>query len=357
MSVTSPLNTIRRQYLRALYKKVSTQNQNIPTGDQIDLKFVYGAGTNKDQIWERDFERLVFPDDTVVLEEPENMDDGKTLDWFVESRKYLYTRIDELDHVKVGGGDERHSVDHDGDDKDNVRTVDKRTKGKAANEDAKKKDEKDEEKKAATDPLYCSMYRFLGKGDDDTTIHLPRLIQFFKSVILPKETVNPGVSYYIGTEWQSYMTGLLYFLSTPLVEYITMVDGVWAQEHKKGFEDKQTGQFIEHSGSVVEKFESRAVFHDHYDSIYWDAALITEETAALHWNKDIFHIWKGITDLYTSDGMTRNDAIIKFGKEKGYKLSEESMQQVLKGMSTVQGIAHGDMLWLDQAMRESSNKG
>ncbi|KAJ3070239.1 hypothetical protein HDU98_006730 [Podochytrium sp. JEL0797] len=295
MTTTSTQSTINRQYLRASY---ATRNKQIKTpSHRFEFKFVYGSGRNTHELESRAFERVLFPGDTVVLDIPENMDDGKTFHWFAQSREWLYTQ---------------HPEDH---------------------------------------TAYCARFNFVGKGDDDTILHVPRLSKFF-------ETVSTTQLNYIGTYfWKGYMTGLLYFLSTPLVEYITVADQAWSSAHKVGFEDEVTAKLIEHTELKVNNIQSVKKMHDHYDSDKWDAGFTTYETMALHWNHDIHHLVKGFRDLYGSDGVDTEEAIMRFIKDKGYNLDPNVLESILKEFrDAYDRITIGDVGWLDNQLRQKMNK-
>ncbi|KAJ3067533.1 hypothetical protein HDU98_009237 [Podochytrium sp. JEL0797] len=290
MTTTSTQSTINRQYLRSSY---ATRNKQIANPlERFEFKFVYGAGRNEEEVEARAFESVLFPDDTVILDIPENMDNGKTFHWLRMSRKFLYTR---------------HPKDLD---------------------------------------AYCSRFNFVGKGDDDTIIHVPRLSRFF-------QTVSTTQLNYIGTYDMGYMTGLLYLLSSPLTEYITVADHEWSNANKVGYEDRVTGNLIQHTELKVNNVYSVKKMHDHYDSPNWDVGFTTFETMALHWNHDIYHFLKGFRDLYGSDGVDTEEAVMRFIKDKGYLLDPEDLESILKEFrGAYERIWRDDVHWLDNQLRQ-----
>ncbi|KAJ3023267.1 UNVERIFIED_CONTAM: hypothetical protein HDU68_008711 [Siphonaria sp. JEL0065] len=341
-SIPKDINTIRRQYLRALYTKVlKTHKQH-----EFTFKFVYGAGTSDIEKEERELEEMLFPEDTVVLEEKENMDDGKTFDWFVESRRFLFHTVG-LVPGEASGNLEAVAMENDAEDGKPVIAVERRgyyrddsnrPEGKAIPPEHGSKPDPQPLQQTS---IICPLYRFVGKGDDDTTIHIPRLFAFLNkrapppqppaqkqtippphlapslqnstAPILPPQnsttpTAFPAPSvYFIGAGYNGYMTGLFYLLSTQILDQITTTSHAWCSSHKNGFEDAQTGAFVRHVTEGVKNYvtigDTNAEFHDHWDSPNWDSGLITGRTVALHWNKDIGHFWRGLQAVYGSDGL------------------------------------------------------
>ncbi|KAJ3066341.1 hypothetical protein HDU98_010364 [Podochytrium sp. JEL0797] len=121
-----------------------------------------------------DMELRAHPDDSVSWGRKEGKDNGKSLDWFVWSRNVSY-----FEHPVL------------------------------------------------TD-VWCPRYAFIGKTDDDTVIHVPRLSRF----LLELEAHDA----YIGREVHNFMLGFLYLFSTNLVEWI--VESPIPRANAVGHEDK-----------------------------------------------------------------------------------------------------------------------
>ncbi|KAI9350704.1 hypothetical protein BDR26DRAFT_1003540 [Obelidium mucronatum] len=303
ITVTDPNNSMRRQYLRPTYSQSNSSSE-------IDFVFVFGGPkNNQDNNIQKEslyLEQLLYPNDTVILPNPENMNDGKTFDWFAEARNRAYTP---------------HPTEKD---------------------------------------AWCPRYKYIGKTDDDTLVHVDRLNAFLKS-LQEKDPNYIGTMYTGPPNWLHYMTGSLYILSTSLVEYITMTDREWVFENRIGHEDLTTGRWVNHTGVYVNWVSDRAKFHDQVDSPFYYSAFTTGETVSVHWNKDIHHFYTAVRELYfESEGVTAREAVRHYAKTKGWVLTESDWEGVLKQVDTFlvanggPGIAQNELRAIEQLLQEKS---
>ncbi|ORY51796.1 hypothetical protein BCR33DRAFT_396235 [Rhizoclosmatium globosum] len=246
----------RHVLLREHYRKI---NANLSIGLQFDIKFVYGDAKN----WENEYElatnELLFPDDTIVLEQEENMDDGKTLQWFLYARDMMY---------------EKHP----------------------------------------TRETICPRYRFIGKTDEDTIIHLPRLSNILNK--LPKNQ-----SHYVGSELPldvpfvvekfnfqkspngSFMIGMLYLLTIDIVEWIK--HSPIPLQHTKGYEDRMVGTWLREGNlSNTVNYAHQHGFHFREEITYAPHGRATPDSVAIHFCKTSIAFHRCLCDLYGSPTST-----------------------------------------------------
>ncbi|KAJ3294006.1 hypothetical protein HDU79_011679 [Rhizoclosmatium sp. JEL0117] len=167
----------------------------------------------------------------------ENMNLGKSLDWFLHARSILYTR---------------HPT---------------------------------------TKNHYCLRYKFIGKSDDDTVIHLPRLSTFLK-------TLHPQKSHYIGRSFNdAYMSGMFYLLTPDLTEWIH--HSPIPKQNRKGHEDRQVGVWFVRGNITWGIYLAKTfTFHDLEEAPNIFARKSTRESVAVHWCKDGPKMFRCIADLY-----------------------------------------------------------
>ncbi|KAI9330772.1 hypothetical protein BDR26DRAFT_1011264 [Obelidium mucronatum] len=268
LTVPKPMNLLRQQLLRRIYL-----NETRSFSRDVDFKFVFGSAkpTNDTATQQAlELQKLLFPDETVILACVENMNKGKSFEWWKAARNLAYMRH-------------------------------------------------------PTNPTaLCPRYEYIGKTDDDVVIHIERLQNFLHSL---EKTEDPS---YIGTmqiRGGDYMSGILHFLSVSLVEYITVDDHDWNEAHKVGYEDKQTGEFVNHTGVQVRKISTRRI-HDYEDTPNWTKALTTNQSIAVHHMKDqrlFYEIYKGLLE---SDGLTLELALEKYAARKNLTLSPQGWRNI-----------------------------
>ncbi|KAI9330771.1 hypothetical protein BDR26DRAFT_922439 [Obelidium mucronatum] len=269
MTMPKPLNMVRQELLRRIY-----YNESSGFIREIDFKFVHGQA-NPDDRDSREgllLQQLLHPNDTVILPNRENMNDGKNFDWWTAARNLAYTR---------------HPTNKSG---------------------------------------ICPKYEYIGKTDDDTLIHLKRLQAFLQS--LPPSD-DPS---YIGTQQirgGDYMSGGLHLLSTSLVEYITVNDREWCNANKKGHEDMKTGHFVDHAGVNLRRVSTRRI-HDHIDAPNWTRAPATNQSISLHYMKDLHYMYDIYKELYIdSEGLDLKGALLRYSNSQKYNISEAGWKIVM----------------------------
>ncbi|ORY52320.1 hypothetical protein BCR33DRAFT_733072 [Rhizoclosmatium globosum] len=237
MTTTTKDSTFRRQLLRETYRQV---NMKLIPENQIDFIFVFGNAKSFDQDYEVAFEEMTFPNDTFITEREENMNDGKTLDWFMQAQSLLWSK-----HPTRKG--ER-----------------------------------------------CLNYKFVGKTDEDTAIQLPRLSKLLNS--LPSNE-----SHYIGrragVSEPRYMAGMLYIVSADIVDWIH--SSPIPQGNAIGHEDHQFGLWL-HLGGWNEKlqFHSLEQFHDVEETFWSSRQRVSDKSIVVHLCKDIPRMFQCFGDLY-----------------------------------------------------------
>ncbi|KAI9330766.1 hypothetical protein BDR26DRAFT_871208 [Obelidium mucronatum] len=249
LTVPQPMNLLRQQLLRRIYL-----NESAKFSRDIDFKFVYGTANDTESQEALHLQQLLYPDDTVILPCLENMNEGKSFEWWKAARNLAYMRH-------------------------------------------------------PTNPAaLCPRYEYIGKTDDDAVIHVERLQNFLRSL---EKTEDPS---YIGTmqiRGGGYMSGILHFLSVSLVEYITVDDHEWSEANKVGYEDKQTGEFVDHVGVRVRRVSTRRI-HDYDDTPNWTCALTTNQSIAFR--------------------VTLEKAIRNYAEKKNLKINEECLGVEQRGM-------------------------
>ncbi|KAJ3238458.1 hypothetical protein HDU81_007727 [Chytriomyces hyalinus] len=239
-------NAVRRKYLRDLYTKY---NQILPEASQIDFKFMYGISSKPQFPFQMALERLSNPNDTLTTSHEENMNKGKTLDWFLFARNLSYTA-----HPTRAG-------------------------------------------------KWCQKYLYVGKTDDDAVIHVPRLSARLQELAISKS------SQYIGRVWGKtkktdlkHMTGMLYVVSLDVLEWMysnpkkTPVSGVLG-------EDLQFSRWITDAQLDVEWVDETR-FHDRPrdgELSGWSPAPITNQTIVVHYCKTPRQFFRCIMKLFENE--------------------------------------------------------
>ncbi|KAJ3062757.1 hypothetical protein HDU98_001387 [Podochytrium sp. JEL0797] len=289
ISVPDAKATERRNALRNVYQ---AWNDELPEHEKFEFQYVFGTPRDEDatvreeKVARMEEERGTFPRGFVVLDIEENMNSGKTLAWFNYSRSLAYT-----EHPTLAG-------------------------------------------------RYCPRYLHIGKGDDDTVIHVPRLSRFFSTA--PEN----GIPNYVGLNFGGFATGMLYFLSTSLVEYIVMQDGAWARQNAVGHEDQVTWKLIQHTNVEVNTVSDRQVFHD-------DAVFITHRSAVVHRIKKPEEMDRVVALLYYDSGsLVREDAVRLYCAEKGLGVRDEEFGEVMQSVEKVVANDWASEEFIDKIVKE-----
>ncbi|KAJ3084667.1 hypothetical protein HDU99_008413 [Rhizoclosmatium hyalinum] len=288
---TDPVSTNRRNLLRATYKAA---NAKLAHEDQIDFMFVFGNAKTWSHSYELALEEMSFPHDTVITEREENLESGKNLDWLKYARNIMYTE---------------HPT----------------WKGK-----------------------YCLRYRFIGKTDDDTVIHVARLSGKLKSLPINKSNYvgrDPPLQHHV-----KYMTGLLYLLSPDVVEWINF--SPIPLQHLTGYEDIQVGVWL-NEGKIPVNFVSDVLIHDLEESPWSYNARSTPKSLVIHWCKDPQRLFRCISDLYGTPPSIMNRLV----SQKSIELHANRLQDLfpqLKNYHLSNGIRlvkeHSPALQVDAAL-------
>ncbi|KAJ3069480.1 hypothetical protein HDU98_007455 [Podochytrium sp. JEL0797] len=293
LTVPDAQATDRRNALRRVHE---TWNDAVPEHARFEFQYVFGTPgdvnetVREGKVKRIEEERVGFPGSVVMLDIKENMNSGKTLAWFNYSRSLAYTV-----HPTLEGE-------------------------------------------------YCPRYLHIGKGDDDTLIHIPRLSRHLS--ILPTQ----GKPNYVGMDIDRFATGMLYFLSTSLVEYIVMQDGEWARQHATGHEDRVTGKFVQHADVEVNTVSDREVFHDH-------PVFITHRSAVVHRVKKVEDVEGVVARLYEeSDALERVDAVRRYCAEKGFVVKEGEWVEVMQRVDKLVGNEWGNSAFIDRIVKDVIEK-
>ncbi|KAI9344633.1 hypothetical protein BDR26DRAFT_857314, partial [Obelidium mucronatum] len=247
LTTTDPLNTARRQILR---KKYSEINRSLAesNNDQIDVVFFFGTPMTVEGKRLLQAEQLKYPEDVVVANIPELRDDGKILEWFLWARDYMYSP---------------HDVQHG---------------------------------------EWCPKYRYIGKGDDDSVIHLERLSRLLRH--LPASNSVDFVGCYFENMIRGFivkgMSGMLYLLSWELVEWIKYSPIPRTDLH--GIEDIQVAVWLQKSKiNLSYQQVPNNQFHDYRYSkkpYNWYDREITNETVVVHYCKQVEALRECVDQLY-----------------------------------------------------------
>ncbi|KAJ3025054.1 UNVERIFIED_CONTAM: hypothetical protein HDU68_007519 [Siphonaria sp. JEL0065] len=87
LSVLQQNNTARRNYLRQKYTEMNT---NLLPSEQIDVKFIFGRPSSKEEVIQLNLEREINPNDTIITNRLEGVNNGKSVDWFRIARNLVY---------------------------------------------------------------------------------------------------------------------------------------------------------------------------------------------------------------------------------------------------------------------------
>ncbi|KAJ3058757.1 hypothetical protein HDU99_006665, partial [Rhizoclosmatium hyalinum] len=272
--ITEPSSTLRRNLLRETYHKI---NKNLEFENQFDFIYVFGNAKTWEQDLDLALEEMTFPEDTFVTTREENMNNGKTLDWFLYARSIMYTE----------------HPDREGE--------------------------------------YCLRYRFIGKTDDDTVIHLPRLAGVLN-------TLDPNESHYVGRVINDgtgiYMTGMLYLLSADVVEWIQ--HSPIPRSHAYGHEDKQVGTWFYEGGITghVKLQHQGHRFHDLEESPNVNIWRSGPNSVVIHWCKDVPRMFRCLTDLYGSPDV----AVRRLTSAHSVKLYRKRVETVFPEVKFQKGL-------------------
>ncbi|KAI9329717.1 hypothetical protein BDR26DRAFT_939170 [Obelidium mucronatum] len=276
--VTDPTQNKHRHELRKRYRELNNRNmmdRNTATlRNRVDIVFFFG--TPNDTEWRAvlEQERKEFPEDVVIVPRVEDRDSGKIMDWFQYTRNMSYTK-----HPTIP-------------------------------------------------QKYCQKYMYIGKSDIDSVIHLPRLVTLIEN--LPTRIPN-----FVGRRSYTHMTGMLYLLSTSLVEWICFSS--MAQGHVHGVEDTVVGKWIQHSDLNVNWADQGDTFHDLPDSPNWCPGLITNRTVVVHWCKDALHFEMCVEGLLDGKSLvddvghafTETEGVINRARYLGLRLTQDQVAEIV----------------------------
>ncbi|KAJ3030899.1 UNVERIFIED_CONTAM: hypothetical protein HDU68_007397 [Siphonaria sp. JEL0065] len=136
---------------------------------------------------------------------------------------------------------------------------------------------------------YCLRYKFVGKGDEDAVFELDRLGSKLVEI-------SGGSGRYFGS------TGMLYFLSADIVEWISF--SPIPIEHLAGVEDVQVGKWLLEGGFDYKMEDEGLRFHDLEESHQWSPGPIKNYSRVVHWCKDMARMYRCISGLYDNWKMT-----------------------------------------------------
>ncbi|KAJ3066343.1 hypothetical protein HDU98_010366 [Podochytrium sp. JEL0797] len=208
LTTTKPINTERRSLLREKYAQL---NAGMQESDRIDFKFVFGSSVGQGDLLRNEVDEN--PRDTIVTERAEGWNKGKTMDWFHLARDLTFAP-----HPSIPG-------------------------------------------------KWCKQYLFVGKTDDDSVAHVPRL-----SKMLRQQPNN--ISLYIGHSFIDDATdgegkavpvegmhGMMYFISPDLIEWLFL--NPVSEKFLTIPEDQLTALVLQNSFINVEKIRlSPKYLHD-----------------------------------------------------------------------------------------------
>ncbi|KAI8622219.1 hypothetical protein BC830DRAFT_1163127 [Chytriomyces sp. MP71] len=243
LSEASLEKSARRNYLRRIY---TNAGRGLPHDQQIDFVYVFGATKASTSRYQLDLERYEFPGDMLVTDRVEGRDDGKILDWLFAARN-----LSLIPHPS--------------------------------------RPEK-----------WCRAYRWIGKGDDDALIHVPKLANMLKG--LPQnETQYIGRQTYRGFGFGTHMTGMLYLLTVDLAEWVVQSD--IPKTKLSGVEDVQLGKWIWDGKVRANWIDVQEAFHNLPEAEYFQKR-VSNSSVVVHWCKNTTQFFKCVKYLYHPDPVT-----------------------------------------------------
>ncbi|KAJ3342057.1 hypothetical protein HDU83_006356 [Entophlyctis luteolus] len=291
----------RRQILRAKYAAL---NAELAPEDRIDVIFVYGATNDPIRQAALDNEMSTFPHDTFITARLEAMNDGKTYDWFKAARDhYGYTW-----HADVPGG-------------------------------------------------YCPRYSYVGKTDDDTVLHIPRLSALLRTI--PTRRGIFAGRMYDDPRVGILMVGMNYLFSMDIVEYLATSPAVAAKI--AGVEDITTSGWLWTSGFDFAMVNFVHEFHDLIEGPNWSADVISAKSASVHFCKTDVQLRKCLLELFELGGMSHDDALRAHAANNlGVVLSDSALQEANAKIDKInrlrESIDDGEWGKIDRILRDAAKK-
>ncbi|KAJ3077413.1 hypothetical protein HDU98_000063 [Podochytrium sp. JEL0797] len=188
--------TARRQYMRQKYKEL---NARLSESERIDFVFIFGNGDTFEKRYQVQMEMEEHEEDTIITERMEAMNDGKVYDWFKHAGNIMYAP-----HPFIPS-------------------------------------------------KWCLRYSYIGKGDDDEMINIPRLSRALR--MLPKKK-----SQYVGFPLDDYMHGQLYFATPDIVEWIAFA--IIPEEKMVGNEDHVFAYLVAESKIDVQRVDWKPFYFE-----------------------------------------------------------------------------------------------
>ncbi|KAJ3004742.1 UNVERIFIED_CONTAM: hypothetical protein HDU68_004918, partial [Siphonaria sp. JEL0065] len=250
----SSFQASRRAILREKYQSLNAQ---LDPWNQIDIKFLFGSVDSFEKDMELAAEETMFPNETLVLERLEARDTGKLYDWF----KHVHSKELYSQHPTIPSN-------------------------------------------------LCPKYRFVGKGDDDAVIHIPRYVYWDGGTLLnqitrlsrllssiPDEPVILGREYFAP---HFHMTGMLYLVSSHVASWIGT--SPIPASNITGIEDVVMGRWILNADDIkINRHNVIYRFHDLEESTGFPHNKTTAESVVLHWCKDELRFFRCMSSLFDQD--------------------------------------------------------
>ncbi|KAI8613591.1 hypothetical protein BC830DRAFT_1168976 [Chytriomyces sp. MP71] len=241
-SVMSHPNSVRRRDLR---KRYATLNAGLAESDKIDFRFVFGR-TNE-ALHKR---ALAEGRDVILTDRVEGLTNGKIFDWIRAARNLSYAA-----HPTREG-------------------------------------------------VYCRKYLYIGKSDDDSVIHVPRLSKLLTHLW---ENNEKGESLFVGRNWDrggrhpalKHMTGMLYLTSLDVTEWLSVSKLPLVIRPKIG-EDLQFSRWII-QGNLSVTWIDRDEFHNREadgEPVSFAHRPIGEDTIVVHHCKSHRHFFKCLLRMF-----------------------------------------------------------
>ncbi|KAI9619012.1 hypothetical protein KEM48_006483 [Puccinia striiformis f. sp. tritici PST-130] len=249
-----PPASVKRNLIRTLIKS------DLPPNSLIELKFISGQPENENWTELLKIEQSLHHDLVVLKDLEDNIDRGKTFEFFkwiaqrekrrqdiITSDSSLPTSHQFLDEAALDGWPESSSDSS--------------------------VDDRDPRKVAYGKP------KFVIKSDDDTFLVIPNLLKVFKDLDCQKN-IYWGTSQGASKIFDAYFRGLGYGLSWPLVEWIGTSN--MSLESQVGIEDARVGAWL----TDLNPLEDPLIRIDEgWKMADWNQVEIDKDVIGLHWLK------------------------------------------------------------------------
>ncbi|KAA1118154.1 hypothetical protein PGT21_032477 [Puccinia graminis f. sp. tritici] len=282
---TTPSGFEKRNLIRTLVKA------DLPPNALIELKFISGEPKNENWMELIKAEQALHHDLVILKDLEDNIDLGKTYQffrWIAQREKrrqdlHLHHQLPSTDSLpeservrdQLGlNGWPEHSLDSSIDDRDPRKVV----YGKP---------------------------KFVIKSDDDTFLVIPNLLKAFKDLDCQKN-VYWGTSQGSSKLFDPYFRGLGYGLSWPLVEWIGTSN--MSLKSQVGIEDARVGAWLTDLDPVADPLVR---INEGWKMADWNQVEIDKEVIALHWLKNtewfpmirlkVIKVWESAHQAYRWD--------------------------------------------------------